>query len=301
MIVKNEEAMLARCLDSAAGLDEIVICDTGSEDKTVEIAKRYTDKVFTDYKWQKNFAEARNHAKKKSTTDWILSLDADEQLVSPVSNVRQAANLGFMAVNCSLLAEDNGQANPFPRLFRNSPQVWWNGAAHNHLSVLGEDVGSITPPDSLVHIKYGYSPAHNLDPNRTMDILEKDVRERGNEAVREMFYLGREYYYRRRYEDAVIMLGRYVQKSGFLAEKSEAFLMMALCYKSMSPPDMDSARDACLQALAINCRWWEPLNLMAELAGDGKGNDRWQKNADGWKLLEKHALNEGVLFLRTKP
>jgi hypothetical protein len=126
------------------------------------------------------------------------------------------------------------------------------------------------------------------------------VRERGNEAVREMFYLGREYYYRRRYEDAVVMLGRYVQVSRFLAEKAEAFLMMAICYKQMSPPDFDSSRDACLQCLAINASWWEPLNLMAELAGDGKGRPAWQKNADRWRLLEKHATNEDVLFLRTK-
>lgn len=311
MIVRNEEALLARCLESVKEADAIFISDTGSEnDETVKIARKYTDHVYEDHRWGKvsdpnhpvfNFAAARNFILQKATTDWVLSLDADEVLASHFSQVREAAELGFMAVNCLQIAEDNGQKNPYPRLFRRSPQVWWNGAGHNHLSVLGENVGTPIPPDCLVHIRYGYSPAHRLDPNRTLDILEKEVRERPNEAVREMFYLGREYYYRQRYEDAVVMLGRYVQKSGFLPEKAEAFFMMALCYRQMSPPDMDSARDACLQALAINASWWEPANLMAELSGDGLGNDRWQRNADAWRLLERNAKNEDVLFLRKKP
>ena len=59
MIVKNEEAILARCLDSVADLmDEIIIVDTGSDDRTKEIARRYTDQV-SDYVWEDDFADAR--------------------------------------------------------------------------------------------------------------------------------------------------------------------------------------------------------------------------------------------------
>lgn len=60
MIVKNEEAVLARCLDSIADLmDEIIIIDTGSTDRTKEIAAHYTSKIY-DYKWTNNFSAARN-------------------------------------------------------------------------------------------------------------------------------------------------------------------------------------------------------------------------------------------------
>ena len=60
MIVKNEEAVLARCLDSLRGLmDEIIIVDTGSTDNTKEIALKYTDKVY-DFSWGDDFAAARN-------------------------------------------------------------------------------------------------------------------------------------------------------------------------------------------------------------------------------------------------
>ena len=80
MIVKNEEAVLARCLDSLAGIaDEIVIVDTGSTDGTKEIAARYTDRIY-DFVWVDDFAAARNFAFSKATMDYIYSADADEVL-----------------------------------------------------------------------------------------------------------------------------------------------------------------------------------------------------------------------------
>lgn len=80
MIVKNEEKILARCLDSIADLmDEIIIVDTGSTDHTKEIAAKYTDKLF-DFKWIGDFAAARNFAFSKATCEYVYSADADEVL-----------------------------------------------------------------------------------------------------------------------------------------------------------------------------------------------------------------------------
>ena len=80
MIVKNEEAVLARCLDSIADLmDEIIIVDTGSTDRTKEIASRYTSNIY-DYKWNGNFADARNYSFSKATCQYIYCADADEVL-----------------------------------------------------------------------------------------------------------------------------------------------------------------------------------------------------------------------------
>ena len=80
MIVKNEEQVLARCLDSVKDLmDEIIIVDTGSTDKTKEIAKKYTDKIF-DFKWVHDFSAARNFAFSKASCEYIYSADADEVL-----------------------------------------------------------------------------------------------------------------------------------------------------------------------------------------------------------------------------
>ena len=78
MIVKNEEKILRRCLDPIKDLmDEIIIVDTGSEDRTKEIAREYTDKIY-DFEWKNDFAAARNFAFSHATGDYIYSADADE-------------------------------------------------------------------------------------------------------------------------------------------------------------------------------------------------------------------------------
>ena len=80
MIVKNEERVLARCLDSLADLvDEIIIVDTGSTDATKEIAARYTEQIY-DFVWQDDFAAARNFSFSKASMDYIYVPDADEVL-----------------------------------------------------------------------------------------------------------------------------------------------------------------------------------------------------------------------------
>lgn len=80
MIVKNEEKNLERCLSSYAPLmDEIIVVDTGSTDKTKEIAARFTDKIY-DFKWVDDFSAARNFSFEKANCDYIFSADADEVL-----------------------------------------------------------------------------------------------------------------------------------------------------------------------------------------------------------------------------
>ena len=81
MIVKNEEDVLERCLESAAGLaDEIIIVDTGSIDRTQEIAARFTDRIF-DFPWQDDFSAARNESFSHASMDYCLWLDADDLLL----------------------------------------------------------------------------------------------------------------------------------------------------------------------------------------------------------------------------
>ena len=78
MIVKNEEKNLERCLSAIATLvDEVIIVDTGSTDRTVEIAHKYTDKVY-DFTWVNDFSQARNYSISKASYEYILVLDSDE-------------------------------------------------------------------------------------------------------------------------------------------------------------------------------------------------------------------------------
>ena len=80
MIVRNEEAVLARCLESVRGAwDQLVVVDTGSEDRTVEIARRYTPEVYCE-PWENDFGKARNSSYSYARCDYIMYMDADDVL-----------------------------------------------------------------------------------------------------------------------------------------------------------------------------------------------------------------------------
>lgn len=283
MIVKNEEAMLARCLESIKGADAIYISDTGSVDRTIEIARKYTSNVFTDYIWDDDFSGAQNFIKSKVKEDWILSIDADEYLDCDFSEVRKAIELGKDYISCHMIAEGSHKLEfQFSRLFRNDQNIFWVQPIHKHLNLpgSGEEVGS-------VRIVFGYSPAHQNDPDRTLRILEKTVSEEP-EPGRNLYYLGREYWYKQKFKECTSTLGRYVQVSSWDAEKAEAFLIMSQCYSAQGL-DGD-ARDACLQAIKINANFKEAVEWMAGIST--------KENAKQWKRMAKTANNNDILWDR---
>lgn len=285
LIVKNESSCLDRCLSSLRGVDELIVCDTGSTDNTVEIAKKYTDNVFTDFVWCDSFAKARNHALMKATGDWILIVDADEFLVNTMEEVRAAAidadKRGLKTVSCKVKSEKQGQIHPFPRLFKRHPDVYWKGDIHNYLSVSENNHQDIT-------IVYGYSEAHKLDPDRAFRILKKVVEENPG-CIREKYYLAREFWYRRLYEDAYNWYEEYLKVATWLPEKADGTLMAARCLWHMRKGN--EARAKCLQAINLNPDFKEAFLLMAEM--------HYEPNRSKWLNLAEHATNKDVLFIRT--
>ena len=145
MIVKNEERILARCLDSLAGLmDEIIIVDTGSTDATKEIAARYTERIY-DFAWTGDFSEARNFAFSKAKMEYIYSADADEVL----DEENRAA---FLQLKETLLPEieivqmyyanqlSHGTIYNYdkelrPKLFKRNRTFRWQGAIHEQIGI----------------------------------------------------------------------------------------------------------------------------------------------------------------------
>jgi tetratricopeptide (TPR) repeat protein len=134
MIVKDEEALLPRCLQSVQNVvDEIIVVDTGSTDRTVDVAQQLGAAIY-HHAWKDDFAEARNESLRHAQGDWILVLDADETLIPDcLPALRQAVQ----SPNClavTLLREEIGaQQNPYSllcRLFRRHPQILFQRPYH---------------------------------------------------------------------------------------------------------------------------------------------------------------------------
>ena len=286
MIVKNEEACLEKCLKSLKELDEIVIVDTGSTDKTAEIARKYTDKYFPDeYVWNDNFAEARNYSIKKCSGDWIFIIDADEWLENgSMEKMRRAIEKtenDCIYIKC--IHEKSRWEHRQPRLHRNRGDIFWKGEIHNYLNINSNEILDDA------YVIFGYSPAHKADPDRALRILKKVVGER-LDCVREKFYLAREYSYRGEWIKTIYWCEEYIKKGFWAPERAEVFLLLARAYWHQQRGE--DARDACLQAIKINADFKEALNQMAVMSGP--------KNMKKWERFARLARDEDVLFKRVR-
>jgi len=282
LIVKNEEAMLDRCLKSLAGFDEIVVVDTGSADKTCEVARKYTDKVYEgEYEWDDNFAKARNYALSKATTDYVLSIDADEYLGEHGLLKMRAiveARPEMKSFDVILKDEKSGSTHNFPRFFKRCKEMYWKGAIHNYTSIPGET-------RTNVEIVYGTSPAHQLDKERAFRILKKYVSDNPR-CVREKFYLAREYGYRGLWQECAQWYENYLLVGDFPQETGEAYYRLACAYQNLG--EYGKAREACVRSLMVNADYSLPIMLLAYLTGP--------KNKERWLLFSETAMNNDVLF-----
>lgn len=275
MIVKNEESCLARALESVKDFDEIVIVDTGSTDNTKEIAKKYTDKIY-DFEWCDDFSKARNFAADKCSGDWILSLDADHELISSVDKVRDWA----------IYAEKFGAKVAKVKAFWNEVAWLWGASFFKKGTKWSGKIHECLPAtDFKTNIKKRlyYSESHKLDPDRNLRILLK-----AETTQRTKFYLGREYFERKEWQKAIDVMTDYLNKANWKPEMAEAYLVIAQCYKALG--DWNMARHNCLYAINVNADFKEALNLMANLS--------YPDNAKKWTEFARLATNKDVLFIR---
>ena len=184
MIVRNEEARLATCLASVKGFaDEMVVIDTGSVDATVAVAEQAGARV-EQMEWPGDFAPARNHALQYLKGDWVLVLDADEQLRPEVVPSLKALMAQPDVLVINLLRYEIGAAmapySSVSRLFRRHPSIQWSRPYH---SMIDESVQAILTSEPHWRIANCSEPAILHDGYRPELLAGSDKADQLREAM----------------------------------------------------------------------------------------------------------------------
>jgi len=239
MIVKNEEAVLARCLDSIKDVvDEIIIVDTGSTDSTKEIACKYTNKVY-DFEWIQDFSAARNEAFAKATCDYQMWLDADdvfppnsaEQLLELKQTLSPAVDIVTMKYHTHF--DEHG--NPIhistrERLLKREKGYLWQDPVHECIPL----VGNVLYSDIRVHhkkVKQEGGSTRNLDIYRNLERSGKML------TPRQLYYYARELKDHGIWAEAAAYFEKFLAtKKGWLEDNIATCYNLSACYRAIDEP-----------------------------------------------------------------
>lgn len=228
MIVRDEEPVLERCLKAAVQFaDQLVVVDTGSKDRTMEIAKKYTTEVYT-YQWKDDFADARNFSYSKAACDYIMWLDADDD-IEPEDIRRIIALKNNMPPSIDVVTmfytgdEDIRYANNVlrDRLVRRSLGLKWLYPIHEAIKFT-KGLRFLHCPDIAI---YHRKKVVN-EPRRNLRIFEEKMAEGFQLDSFNRFYLCRELFLHKRYAEAVDVFAQ-VQKDGDKADIESSLLYYA--------------------------------------------------------------------------
>lgn len=186
IITKNEAQNIGDCLESVKWADEIIVVDSGSEDETIAIAKRYTDKVLIN-EW-KGFAQQKSFAMNQAVNEWILSIDADERITDKLKE--EILNSELNHFDAYRIKRENyflgklirgcGWGNDYQlRLFRKSRTKLTDRLVHEGFVVEGK-IGQLK--NSMLHFSYrNFSDAiTKINHYSTLEAIEKQNRKKVN-------------------------------------------------------------------------------------------------------------------------
>ncbi len=238
MIVKNEEEVLARCLSSLGDVfDEIVIVDTGSTDKTKEIAQLFTPFVY-DFVWVDDFSVARNFSFSKATGDYVMWLDADDVLIpTEQTKLKKFKQTLDGSVDCYFLqyaiAFDQNENPTFcyyrERILKNDGSFVWVDPVHEVITPHGktqyEDI-------TIYHKKQKPS-----NPKRNLAIYQKLIQRGQPLSPRQQFYYARELYHNGQDNEAILEFEKFLTSgNGWVENCIEACFNLGQLYHKTDQP-----------------------------------------------------------------
>ncbi len=251
MIVRDEEDVIARCLNGARGIaDEIIVVDTGSTDRTREIAAECGAKVY-DVPWEDNFAAARNASFDKATMDYILWLDADDVLDDENRALFQAlketldpaVDIVMMQYHVAFDQEGNPTYTFFrERLIRRASGFRWFGRVHEAIVPAGKVIRS--------QIAIRHEKIKQGDSTRNLRIYERMLAEGETLEPRHRYYYARELFTHERNEEAIVLLRQSMaDPNTWVENRIGACRDLATCL--LKKNDTDGALAALLQSFTM--------------------------------------------------
>ena len=237
MIVKNEEKVLKRCLESIKdAVDEIIIVDTGSTDSTKKIAQKYTDKVY-DFQWINDFSAARNEAFSKAKMDYQMWLDADDvfpkESLDKLIQLKASLDTNVDIVTMKYITHFDESGAPImsstrERLIKREKNCKWTDPVHEFISLTG-------------NILYSDIEVHHLKPKqegrsrRNLEIYTTLEKSGAELTPRQMYYYARELKDHSLWVNSIYYFEKFLDScKGWVEDNIAACYSLSICYEALN-------------------------------------------------------------------
>lgn len=289
MIVRNEEAVLRRILECMKGVaDEIIVVDTGSEDKTKEIAACYTDRIYS-FPWKQDFAAARNFACEKARMDYWMWLDADDMiseeqircLLKLKTEIDPTVDVVMMRYLTGFDEVGNVTFSYYrERWIRRESGLFWEGRVHEAVTPRGR---VIYVPIEIEHRKLGGG-----DPDRNLNIYEQMLNEGEKLGARHQFYYGRELLAHGRITEARKVFSLFLENPDAWEEnKIDACRQLAWCW------EQEGKQAERLHTLLRSFFWGEPrAEICCEIGRYFMDQQKWERAIFWYRLAMEMKIPE---------
>lgn len=235
IIAKNEEDVIGRCLQCARKIaDEVIVVDTGSNDKTKEIAKSYTEKVY-DFKWCEDFSKARNYSFSKATNKYVMWLDADDVITDDnIQRIIELKKSGLTGIDIVMMkydiAFDESGKSTYSyyreRIINMEKGYKWVSPIHE----------VIVPSGNIVYldISIEHRKERENEKGRNLKIFKNMINNNIEFDARQKFYYSRELYFNKMYKEAIDSFEEFfLRKDGWVENYITACRDLALCYEEL--------------------------------------------------------------------
>lgn len=286
LIAKNEEKTLPRLLESLKGIEDIVLVDTGSTDKTIEVAKSFGVKVFeqrfdiviTEEMKEKidiligdneikvgdtafNFAEARNWISQRAKNDMIFMPDCDEIVEWKLDEVEKLLDKGIDRLAYKFTFSFDSEGRPLIEFthskFYNRNKLYWVRNIHEVLASKDGKPCNEKWTD-LIYLKHYQNPETNRGQylkGLAIDYIQNPYNDRN------CHYFARELYYKEKWNEAIERFKEHIEKPGWITEQGQSYVYMGLCYKALG--DRRKAKECFLLSIGLEPNRREPYMELA--------------------------------------